>query len=72
MYILTSLTCPLKISQQTQRRLFEVEKTSSQVAWKTPFFRPVLEDFSGLKKGACKSSLRPQYWDANMIKKYNA
>ena len=32
-------------TQQTQKRLFDVEKTSSQVAWKTPYFRPVLKDF---------------------------
>ena len=50
-------------------RLFDAEKTSSQVAWKRPYFRSVLKDFSGLKKSACKSPLRPLYWVTNMINK---
>ena len=37
------------LSQQTQRRLFDVEKSSSRVVWKTPYFRPALKDFSGLQ-----------------------
>ena len=52
-------------TQQTQRCLFDIEKTFSQVAWKTPYFRSVLKDFSDLKK----APLRPLYWDFNMIKK---
>ena len=39
-----------KRTQQTQRRLFKSKKTSPQVAWKAPYFRPDLKDFSGLKK----------------------
>ena len=52
-------------TQQTQRRLFDIEKTFSQVAWKTPYFRSVLKDFSDLKK----APLRPLYWDLNLIEK---
>ena len=56
MHILRVLHAFFRWIPSRHRRLFNAEKTSSQVAWKTPFFRPVLKDFSGLKKGACKSS----------------
>ena len=56
-------------TQQTQRHLFDLQKTSPQVTWKRPYFKLVLKNFSDLKKGTFKSSLRPLIWDVNMIKK---